>query len=92
MTEGTAKRDFFVSYNKADRTAAEWIAWQLEEEGNYTVTIQAWDFTAGSNFVLEMDRATKECERVVAVLSPDYLDVAVYAAGVGCLLRAGSHR
>jgi tetratricopeptide (TPR) repeat protein len=73
MADGTSKRDFFVSYNKADRAAAEWIAWQLEERGKYTVTIQAWDFTAGSNFVLEMDRATKQCERVVTVLSPDYL-------------------
>ncbi|MGA9350971.1 MAG: TIR domain-containing protein [Anaerolineae bacterium] len=24
-------KDFFISYNSADRTWAEWIAWQLEE-------------------------------------------------------------
>ena len=35
--------------------------------------IQAWDFTAGTNFVQQMDRATKEAKRTVAVLSPDYL-------------------
>ena len=25
--------DFFVSYTSADRSWAEWIAWQLEAEG-----------------------------------------------------------
>jgi len=30
-------KDFFISYNSADRTWAEWIAWQLEEAG-YTRT------------------------------------------------------
>ncbi len=25
-------KDFFISYNKADRAWAEWIAWQLEKE------------------------------------------------------------
>ena len=65
-------KDFFISYNKADRTWAEWIAWQLEEEG-YTVVVQAWDFRPGGNFVLDMNRATKEAERTIAVLSPDFL-------------------
>jgi tetratricopeptide (TPR) repeat protein len=68
-----AKKDFFISYNKADREWAEWVAWHLEESGDYSVVIQAWDFGPGSNFVLEMDRAIQECERVLAVLSPDYL-------------------
>ena len=65
-------KDFFISYNKADRTWAEWIAWQLEE-ARYSVIVQAWDFRPGSNFVLDMNRATKEAERTIAVLSPDFL-------------------
>ena len=65
-------KDFFVCYNKADRRWAEWIAWHLEEAG-YQVTIQAWDFRPGANFVLEMQRAATEAARTVAVLSPDYL-------------------
>jgi TIR domain-containing protein/NB-ARC domain-containing protein len=65
-------KDFFISYNKADRKWAEWIAWQLEE-ASYTTIIQAWDFKAGGNFILAMDQATKEAERTVAVLSEDYL-------------------
>src|SRR5712692_10702164 len=65
-------KNFFISYNKADRTWAEWIAWQLEEAKN-TPVLQAWDFRPGSNFALEMQHATTEAERTIAVLSPDYL-------------------
>ncbi len=65
--------DFFISYNKADRAWAEWIAWELEESKHSTV-IQAWDFLPGSNFVLEMQKATQQAARTVAVLSPDYLN------------------
>jgi tetratricopeptide (TPR) repeat protein len=66
-------KHFFISYNKADRTWAEWIAWQLEEEG-YTTIIQAWDFRPGVNFVHEMHEAVQEAERTIAVLSTNYLD------------------
>jgi TIR domain len=65
--------DFFVSYTKADEQWAEWISWVLEEAG-FSVTLQAWDFAAGGNFVLEMQRAASEAPRTIAVLSPDYLD------------------
>jgi hypothetical protein len=34
-------KDFFISYNKADRQWAVWIAWQLEEAG-YSLVIQEW--------------------------------------------------
>jgi hypothetical protein len=70
--EEAKKRDFFVSYNRADKQWAEWIAWQLEEAG-YTTVIQAWDFRPGSNFVIEMQRASGQARRTIAVLSPDYL-------------------
>ena len=65
-------KDFFISYNSADRTWAEWIAWVLEEHG-YSVIIQAWDFRPGGNFILNMQRATTEAERTVMVLSEAYL-------------------
>lgn len=64
--------DFFISYNKADREWAEWIAWQLEKDGFSTV-LQAWDFRPGCNFILEMQKATQDSERTIAVLSPDFL-------------------
>lgn len=69
-------KDFFISYNGADKAWAEWIAWQLEE-ANFSTILQAWDFRPGDNFVLKMQDASKEAERMIAVLSPDYLN-AVY--------------
>ena len=65
-------KDFFISYNRADKQWAEWIAWTLEEAG-YSVLIQAWDFRPGGNFVLDMQRAAAESHRTIAVLSESYL-------------------
>ena len=48
------KRDFFVSFNQADRPWATWIAWTLEDAG-YKVLFQDWDFAG--NFVLKVDLA-----------------------------------
>ncbi|MBD2288905.1 tetratricopeptide repeat protein [Microcystis wesenbergii FACHB-1317] len=67
------KKQFFVSYNGRDKQWAEWIAWILEEAG-YSVIIQAWDFRPGSNFVLEMQNATVQAEKTLAVLSNNYLN------------------
>jgi len=71
--EGTKVKDFFISYNSADKTWAEWTAWTLDEAG-YTTILQAWDFRPGSNFVLEMQRATSETKHTIAILSPAYLN------------------
>jgi len=67
-----AKIDFFVSYTSADEEWAEWIGWILDKAG-FSVRLQAWDFAAGSNFVLEMQRAAEKASRTIAVLSPAYL-------------------
>jgi tetratricopeptide (TPR) repeat protein len=64
--------DFFVSYAHADRAWAEWIAWQLEEAG-YSTVLQAWDFTAGSDWASEMQRAMTSARKTIAVLSSNYL-------------------
>ena len=69
---GPAQVDFFLSYTQADRFWAEWIAWVLEEAG-FATKVQAWDFRPGSNFVIEMQRASAGSKRTLAVLSPDYL-------------------
>src|SRR5438094_6558287 len=71
------RKDFFVSYNRADLAWAEWIAWQLEEAG-YSTVLQAWDFRPGGNFVLGIQRAAMQAERTIAVISPNYL-TALYA-------------
>lgn len=63
---------FFISYTQADHAWAEWIGWVLEEAG-YKTKIQVWDFRPGTNFVVEMDNATRKAERTLIVLSPNYL-------------------
>ncbi|HLL70112.1 MAG TPA: FxSxx-COOH system tetratricopeptide repeat protein [Pyrinomonadaceae bacterium] len=68
-------KNFFISYNKADKNWAEWIAWILEEAG-YSVVIQAWDFRPGGNFGIEMQEAAANTERTIAVLSENYLKAA----------------
>jgi tetratricopeptide (TPR) repeat protein len=67
------RKDFFISYNQADKAWAEWIAWELEAKG-YTSVLQVWDFRPGRNFVLEMHEAAQKAGRTLAVLSPDYLN------------------
>jgi hypothetical protein len=70
MGQETTK-DFFISYTGADQQWAEWIAWQLEEAG-FTTILQAWDFQAAGNFVLDMNKASTQATRTIAVLSPAY--------------------
>ena len=65
----TVTRDFFVSFNQADRLWATWIAWVLEEAG-YSVFFQDWDFRG--NFVEHMNRAHSQAHRTLAVLSDHY--------------------
>src|SRR4051794_13118765 len=64
------RRDFFVSFNQADRDWATWIAWELEANG-YSVFFQDWDFRG--SFVEQMHQATLRAERVLTVLSDNYL-------------------
>jgi len=73
MSQDSPTKHFFISYNKADRPWAEWIAWHLEEAG-YTTIIQAWDFRPGLNFVQKMQEAVQQAERTIAVLSTNYLE------------------
>jgi hypothetical protein len=65
-------KDFFISYTRVDEPWAVWIAWALEEAG-YSVVVQAWDFRPGSNFVLSMQKAAQDAQKLIAVLSPAYL-------------------
>jgi hypothetical protein len=53
LAKESTMKDFFVSFNSADKAWADWISWTLEE-GGYQVVYQNWDFRPGGNFVLEM--------------------------------------
>jgi TIR domain len=71
--------DFFVSYTGVDTAWAEWIAWQLKEAG-YAVTVQAWHFRPGMNFVALMGQALDRCQRTVAIVSRAYLEQSIYGS------------
>jgi hypothetical protein len=62
----------FISYNRADRDWAEWIAGAIESAG-YKPIIQAWHFRPGENFVLSMQEAAAQTDFTIAVLSENYL-------------------
>jgi hypothetical protein len=78
-------KTFFVSYATADEAWASWVAWVLEEAG-FSVVLQAWDFRPGSNFMLDIQRALQQAERIIVILSPAYVESdyasAEWAAGV----------
>lgn len=64
--------DFFISYNYADKSWAEWIAWEVEHAG-YSTVVEVWDFRPGSNWAIRIDEACKQAKRIVAVITPAYL-------------------
>src|SRR3954451_20950744 len=71
MTDATdGRRDFFVSFNQADRDWATWIAWVLEANG-FAVFFQDWDFRG--SFVEQMDQAHRRTQATIAALSDSYL-------------------
>jgi DNA-directed RNA polymerase specialized sigma24 family protein len=86
-------KDFFISYHHYDQSWAEWIAWELEDAA-YTTIIQAWDFAAGTNFILSMDDALMRAPKVLVVLSPNYLESAfAKSEWAGAFVRdAASHQ
>lgn len=73
LTKGPdSLKDFFISYAVEDRIQARWICQELEAHGYHTIFPER-DFPAGSNFVLEMERAVTASARTIAVISPAYL-------------------
>lgn len=65
------KKDFFISYTGVDEHQATWVAGILEKEG-YETIIQAWDFNAGEDFILNMDNALKNSKHLIAIFSENY--------------------
>jgi len=63
---------FFLSYTQADQAWAEWVGWELEREG-YRVLIQAWDMVPGANWINSMQEGMQGAERMIALLSPEYV-------------------
>jgi len=62
----------FISYAREDTDWAKWTTSVLDGAGHNTI-LDVRDFRPGSNFVLEIDKALRRCDRVFALLSPAYL-------------------
>ncbi len=73
MPDDVTKKHFFISRTGSDAAWAQWIAWQLEENG-YEVVVQDWDFRPGENFLHSMQKALVETERTIALLSPRFFE------------------
>jgi hypothetical protein len=63
---------FFISFNSADRTKPHWIAWTLKEAG-HEVAVHDWEIPAGGNAPLWMNTKLAWADRLIAVISPDYV-------------------
>ena len=72
-------RDYFISYNSADKAHAEAINTALRDAG-YTTHFAGTDLPYGGNIPIWMDRALTTTIRVLALCSPDYFkENAVYS-------------
>ncbi|OWK25710.1 hypothetical protein AJ87_07495 [Rhizobium yanglingense] len=65
----------------------EWIGHVVEQAG-HVVTLQAWDFRPGTNFVLQMQTAASNTDKTILVLSPDYLESQFAASEWAAAFRA----
>jgi hypothetical protein len=63
---------FFISFNSADRSKAHWIGWSLKEAG-HEVAVHDWEIPAGGNAPLWMNTKLAWADRLIAVISPDYI-------------------
>ncbi|HWQ18598.1 MAG TPA: toll/interleukin-1 receptor domain-containing protein [Methanotrichaceae archaeon] len=65
--------DILISFDRADSLWADWVAWALVEAG-YSTDMESWLMRPGSRFAPELERIAGEARRILAILSPDYLD------------------
>ena len=65
------QRDFFISYTKADRAEADWIAETLIRHG-YSVYIQTRDIGPADSFVEKMEEFMDNSRSFIAVWSEQY--------------------
>lgn len=66
------KQKFFISFNSADRDKAHWIGWTLKEAAQ-EVAVHDWELPAGGNAPLWMNQKLAWADRLIVVVSPDYL-------------------
>jgi tetratricopeptide (TPR) repeat protein len=64
--------DIFVSYTSSDRDWAHWIALDLEKLG-HTAHVHEWEIKGGDDIYAWMDRRLNAADRVLCVVSDEYL-------------------
>jgi tetratricopeptide (TPR) repeat protein len=64
--------DIFVSYTSSDRDWAFWIGQELERLG-HVVRIHEWEIPAGGDIPKWMEERLQETDRVLCVVSQEYL-------------------
>ena len=68
----------FFSYTSADSEWAHWIGYILQENG-YTPFVHEWEIPAGGNIPGWMEKRLEEADRVIAIISPKYLENKEYS-------------
>lgn len=72
------EKDVFLSHTGADKPWVESLAEMLEQvrvgDRHLGVVFDKWDFQAGKNIVLEIDRFIDECKFIALVVSKAFLD------------------
>lgn len=72
VTQADNRPFWFISYAEPDRVWAEWVAQEIEDAGLH-VELDMWDWSAGDNALLRLNRAL-ERGRVLALFSAAYFD------------------
>ncbi|MEZ4267184.1 MAG: toll/interleukin-1 receptor domain-containing protein [Myxococcota bacterium] len=72
MATPNARADFFISYATSDAPWARWLADVLEDAG-FTQVSEGWQFHLRGGCVLDLDAALQRAERVIALISRDYV-------------------
>lgn len=68
-----AKIDFFISFNRADRSTAD-LVYETVDTAGYTCFYQHQDIPDGANFVQRMTDGLQEASTVLALFSPAYFE------------------
>jgi hypothetical protein len=68
-----AKIDFFISFNRADRSAAD-LVYETVTGAGYTCFYQHQDIPDGADFVQRMTDGLQEASTVLALFSPSYFE------------------
>jgi serine/threonine protein kinase len=88
LSSTQTRKHFFISYSRADRERAIWVATCLQEAG-YSVLLPPVDFRLGFIFRNEMQKAFAQAERMLVAFSPTYLTaLKSRSAGLSVFKRA----